>query len=144
MGGIQGGKDIRGEQYRTIFCYWGNKACAGYHNHQENEHTCVDYDVRSRFCEDQFSSSWYSPPDGIDLPRLDEEKSSLKGKFTGLAEHNIKSCFTSKNIEKCSINGWSNWIVDNIVFNKKKRYCHIPKVCILEETKSLVHDGLGI
>ena len=68
--GIQGGRPIKGEQYRTISCFWGNKPCNGYNNKKEYENICLDYDVRNSFCDDPFSTSWKKPPPSINLPRL--------------------------------------------------------------------------
>ena len=47
-------------------------------------------------------------------------KSNIKGN-NGIKQ-NIKDCFESTQIQNCNKDGWSSWIRDNEVYNKKIRY----------------------
>ena len=47
-------------------------------------------------------------------------KSNIKE--SGEIKQNIKNCFESKQIQNCDENGWSTWIIDNEIYNKKIRY----------------------
>ena len=47
-------------------------------------------------------------------------KSNIKG--NDKIKQNIKDCFESTQIQKCNEDGWSSWIVDHEIYNKKKRY----------------------
>ena len=47
-------------------------------------------------------------------------KSNIKG--NDKRQQNIKDCFESTQIQHCNKDGWSSWIVDHEVYNKKIRY----------------------
>ena len=49
-----------------------------------------------------------------------KRKSNIKG--NAQIKKNWKDCFESTQIQNCDKDGWSSWIIENEVYNKKIRY----------------------
>jgi len=129
---VGGNKDIIGSQYRTVSCFWGNMSCPGFRNLKQKQDICVDPYIRDNFCSDTYPSSWEPWPTNIRW--RNNGTYTERHIFAKFERKNEESCFILQNVEKCDSGLWSKWIQGiGVSYNRAKRYCHLPNLCIFEE-----------
>ncbi|TRY78671.1 hypothetical protein TCAL_11594 [Tigriopus californicus] len=120
-------KKIRGQQYRTVKCFWGGETCNGFKNEKEKEMFCDDSLIKERFCK----------TNNIVFTQHDDTSIKDKRQFRAMRSRSENFlCLNEMNVDKCDEdNDWTDYVRCEVAQDRgsKRRYCAINYYCLLEE-----------
>lgn len=123
-------KKIRGQQYRTVRCFWGGETCNGFNNEKEQEMFCDDSLIKERFCK----------TNNIVFTQHDDNSIKDKRQFRAMRSRTENfECLNEKNVDKCDEdNDWTDFVRCEVAHDRgsKRRYCEISRYCLLEEIQT--------